>query len=84
MCKGIDENFSLGFMRQLSTIMMSFYASSGNHDRNVMSVRFSLFAIENSHFSSGTICMRNQVEVGGPIRNYLELICCVTHYKLTR
>ncbi len=30
--------------------------------------------IENSHSSSGTICMRNRVEVGGTIRNYMELI----------
>ncbi len=34
--------------------------------------------LENSHSSSGTICMRNRVEVGGTIRNYLELICRVT------
>ncbi len=37
--------------------------------------------VENSHSSSGTICMQNRVEVGGTIRNYFELICCVTSVK---
>ena len=31
----------------------------------------------NSHSSSGTIFVRNRVEVGGTIQNYSELICCV-------
>ncbi len=39
--------------------------------------------IENSHSSSGTICMRNRVEVRGTIWNYLELICCVTRHNFS-
>ncbi len=70
------ENKGTGYVTLEDTILTSCTSSQGSRFRPVcvLVCGNATVLVKNSHSSFGTICMRNRVEVGKTIRNYLELI----------